>query len=502
MITGKIKSQIDSIWMTFWTGGITNSIDVLEQMTYLFFMKMLDDAQLNQEATANQLGMTDFEDPNAVFKRGQWHNPDTNKDVDYQSLRWHVFRQMTPEQMFDKVRFDVFAFIKNLNDEKTSAYSRFMGDAVFLIQNPRTLSKVVEGISEIDMNDRDTMGDVYEYVLGKMAASGTNGQFRSPRHIIRMMVELMQPKLDDLICDPAMGTAGFDVACAQYVKSHYAQELLKKQNSEHFRTKMFSGFDTDPKMLRIGSMNLMLNGVDNPDVRAQDSLSNQNKTEGYYTLIMANPPFSGTLDYEVVNPSLLAMTKTKKTELLFMSLFMRMLDLGGRCASIVPDGVLFGTSTAHIALRKELVDNQHLQAIISMPSGVFKPYAGVSTAIVIFTKTNSKSTDKVWFYDMKADGFSLDDKRNEIQDNDIPDIIHRFHHLEEEESRTRKEQSFFVPVQEIRDNDYSLAINKYKEVEREVVEYDAPDVILGRIEKLQSEINDAMSEFRAKYLKA
>ena len=502
MITGKIKSQIDSIWMTFWTGGITNSIDVLEQMTYLFFMKMLDDAQLNQEATANQLGMTDFEDPNAVFKRGQWHNPDTNKDVDYQSLRWHVFRQMTPEQMFDKVRFDVFAFIKNLNDEKTSAYSRFMEDAVFLIQNPRTLSKVVEGISEIDMNDRDTMGDVYEYVLGKMAASGTNGQFRSPRHIIRMMVELMQPKLDDLICDPAMGTAGFDVACAQYVKNHYAQELLKKQNNEHFRTKMFSGFDTDPKMLRIGSMNLMLNGVDNPDVRAQDSLSNQNKTEGYYTLIMANPPFSGTLDYEVVNPSLLAMTKTKKTELLFMSLFMRMLDLGGRCASIVPDGVLFGTSTAHIALRKELVDNQHLQAIISMPSGVFKPYAGVSTAIVIFTKTNSKSTDKVWFYDMKADGFSLDDKRNEIQDNDIPDIIHRFHHLEEEESRTRKEQSFFVPVQEIRDNDYSLAINKYKEVEREVVEYDAPDVILGRIEKLQSEINDAMSEFRAKYLKA
>ena len=502
MITGKIKSQIDSIWMTFWTGGITNSIDVLEQMTYLFFMKMLDDAQLNQEATANQLGMTDFEDPSAVFKRGQWHNPDTHKDVDYQSLRWHVFRQMTPEQMFDKVRFDVFAFIKNLNDEKTSAYSRFMGDAVFLIQNARTLSKVVEGISDIDMNDRDTMGDVYEYVLGKMAASGTNGQFRSPRHIIRMMVELMQPKMDDLICDPAMGTAGFDVACAQYVKNHYAQELLKKQNSEHFRTKMFSGFDTDPKMLRIGSMTLMLNGVDDPDVRAQDSLSNQNKTEGYYTLIMANPPFSGTLDYEVVNPSLLAMTKTKKTELLFMSLFMRMLDLGGRCASIVPDGVLFGTSTAHIALRKELVDNQHLQAIISMPSGVFKPYAGVSTAIVIFTKTNSKSTDKVWFYDMKADGFSLDDKRNEIQDNDIPDIIHRFHHLEEEESRTRKEQSFFVPVQEIRDNDYSLAINKYKEVEREVVEYDAPDVILGRIEKLQSEINDAMSEFRAKYLKA
>ena len=501
MITGKIKSQVDAIWMSFWTGGITNSIDVLEQMTYLFFMKMLDDAQLNQEATAVQLGMADFEDPNAVFKRGKWHNPDTNKDVDYQSMRWSVFRQYTPEQMFDKVRFDVFPFIKNLNDEKTSAYSRFMEDAVFLIQSPRTLTRVVEGINELDMNNRDTMGDVYEYVLGKMAASGTNGQFRSPRHIIRMMVELMRPTLADLICDPAMGTAGFDVASAQYIKEHYVQELLKKQNSEHFRTKMFSGFDTDPKMLRIGSMNLMLNGVDNPDVRSQDSLSTQNTIEKYFTLILSNPPFSGSLDYEVVNPSLLTLTKTKKTELLFMSLFIRMLDLGGRCASIVPDGVLFGTSTAHIALRKELVDHQHLQAIISMPSGVFKPYAGVSTAIVIFTKTDSPSTDKVWFYDMKADGFSLDDKRNEIQDNDIPDIIHRFHHLDEEVNRTRKDQSFFVPVEEIRKNDYVLSINKYKEVEREKVEYDSTGVIQGRIEALESEIAAAISEFRTKYMK-
>ena len=264
---------------------------------------------------------------------------------------------------------------------------------------------------------------------------------------------------------------------------------------------MFSGFDTDPKMLRIGSMNLMLNGVDDPDVRAQDSLSNQNTCEGYYSLIMANPPFSGTLDYEVVNDSLLTLTRTKKTELLFMSLFIRMLELGGRCASIVPDGVLFGTSTAHLALRKELVDHQHLQAIISMPSGVFKPYAGVSTAIIVFTKTNAQSTDRVWFYDMKADGFSLDDKRNEIQDNDIPDIIERFHNLDGEAERSRKDQSFFVPAQEIRDNDYSLAINKYKEVEREKVVYDAPEVILGRFEQLQNEITEAMREFKTKYMK-
>ena len=297
-----------------------------------------------------------------------------------------------------------------------------------------------------------------------------------------------------------MGTAGFLVESTKYVKAAYQQELLKKQNAQHFRKEMFSGFDTDPKMLRIGSMNLMLNGVDDPDVKAQDSLSNQNTTEGFYTLIMANPPFSGTLDYEVVNDTLLAKTRTKKTELLFMTLFIRMLELGGRCASIVPDGVLFGTSTAHIALRKELVDHQRLEAIISMPSGVFKPYAGVSTAIVIFTKTNSQSTDKVWFYDMKADGFSLDDKRNEIQENDIPDIIQRFRNLDGETERTRKDQSFFVPAQEIRDNDYSLAINKYKEVEREKVVYDAPEVILGRFEQLQNEITEAMKEFRTKYM--
>lgn len=500
MITGKIKSQIDAIWMSFWTGGISNSIDVLEQMTYLFFMKMLDDAQLNQEATAQAMGMTDFESPNAVFKKGNWHNPDTGKDVPYSNLRWNVFRQFTPEKMFDTVRFDAFTFIKNISDEKTSAYSRFMSDAVFLIQQPRTLVKVVEGIQELDMNDRDTMGDVYEYVLGKMAAAGTNGQFRTPRHIIRMMVELMQPKIDDRICDPAMGTAGFLVESAKYVKTNHSQELLKKQNQTHFRTGMFSGFDTDPKMLRIGSMNLMLNGVDNPKVVAQDSLSNQNNAESLYTLCLANPPFSGSLDHDVVNPSLLAMAKTKKTELLFISLFIRMLELGGRCASIVPDGVLFGNSSGHKAIRKELIDNQRLQAVISMPSGVFKPYAGVSTAILVFTKTGAGGTDKVWFYDMKADGFSLDDKRNPIADNDIPDLIARFKNLATEENRSRKDQSFLVPVDEIRENGYDLSINKYKEVERVKVEYEKPEVVFERIEMLQKEIAEALEEFRTKYL--
>ncbi len=494
MITGKIKSQIDAIWKSFWTGGISNSIDVLEQMTYLFFMKMLDDAQLNQEATAQAMGLNDFEDPKAVFKRGKWHNPDTDKDVPYSNLRWNVFRQFTPEKMFDTVRFDVFTFIKNISNDETSAYSRFMNDAVFLIQQPRTLVKVVEGIQELDMNDRDTMGDVYEYVLGKMAESGTNGQFRTPRHIIRMMVELMQPKVDDRICDPAMGTAGFLVESAKYLKENYTQELLKKQNLTHFRTGMFSGFDTDPKMLRIGSMNLMLNGVDNPNIVAQDSLSNQNTKESTYTLCLANPPFSGSLDHDVVNPTLLAMTKTKKTELLFISLFIRMLELGGRCASIVPDGVLFGNSSGHKSIRKELVDKQRLQAVISMPSGVFQPYSGVSTAILVFTKTNAGGTDKVWFYDMKADGYSLDQKRDAVKENDIPDVIARFRNLEAEADRTRKEQSFLVPVEEIRDNDYDLSINKYKEVERVKVEYEKPEVILDRIKALESEIGSALSD--------
>jgi type I restriction enzyme M protein len=494
MITGKIKSQIDAIWKSFWTGGISNSIDVLEQMTYLFFMKMLDDAQLNQEATAQAMGLKDFEDPKAVFKKGKWHNPDTDKDVPYSNLRWNVFRQFTPEKMFDTVRFDVFTFIKNISNDETSAYSRFMNDAVFLIQQPRTLVKVVEGIQELDMNDRDTMGDVYEYVLGKMAESGTNGQFRTPRHIIRMMVELMQPKVDDRICDPAMGTAGFMVESAKYLKANYTQELLKKQNLTHFRTGMFSGFDTDPKMLRIGSMNLMLNGVDSPNIVAQDSLSNQNTKESTYTLCLANPPFSGSLDHDVVNPTLLAMTRTKKTELLFISLFIRMLELGGRCASIVPDGVLFGNSSGHKSLRKELVDKQRLQAVISMPSGVFQPYSGVSTAILVFTKTNAGGTDKVWFYDMKADGYSLDQKRDAVKENDIPDVIARFRNLEAEADRTRKEQSFLVPVEEIRDNDYDLSINKYKEVERVKVEYEKPEVILDRIKALESEIGSALSD--------
>ena len=497
MITGEIKSRIDSIWDTFWTGGITNSITILEQMTYLFFMKMLDDAQKTKEANASIMGVV-VKDP--TFKEGMWLNPDTGQSVPYDTLRWSVFKNKDAGQMYRIVSRDAFPFIKNLGEGKDSSYSRFMSGATFLIQNPRTLVKIVEGIDALDMNNRDTMGDVYEYVLGKMAASGNNGQFRTPRHIIRMMVEMMQPTLSDTICDPAMGSAGFIVESAKYIQEHYKSELLKRDNADHYKSGLLHGFDTDFTMLRIGAMNLMLHGVDNPDVEYKDSLSTDNQDENRYSLCLANPPFAGSLDYDAVSKSLLSITKTKKTELLFMALFVRMLQMGGRCASIVPDGVLFGTSTGHLAIRKEIVDNQRLQAVISMPSGVFKPYAGVSTAILIFTKTNAGGTDQVWFYDMKADGFSLDDKRTPVADNDIPDIVARFHNLDAEAERTCKDQSFLVPVDEIRQKGYDLSINKYKEIERERVEYEAPEVILARITNLETQITDALNEFRINFL--
>lgn len=497
MITGEIKTQIDNIWDAFWTGGITNSITILEQMTYLFFMKMLDDAQLKKESNAALLGVK-VKEP--VFGEGNWHNPETDKDVPYNSLRWSVFKNYEATRMYNIIRNDVFPFIKNLNSGKSSAYSRFMENAVFLIQSERTLTRIVDGVECLDMNNRDTMGDTYEYILGKMAASGTNGQFRTPRHIIRMMVELMEPTLKDTICDPAMGSAGFIVESAKYISEHHKEELVKKENLEHYKTTMFNGFDTDATMLRIGAMNLMLHGVDAPNVKYQDSLSSSNTDENKYTLCLANPPFAGSIDYDDTSKSLLAIAKTKKTELLFVALFVRILQLGGRCASIVPDGVLFKENKSFKAIRKELVKNQKLQAVISMPSGIFEPYSGVSTAILIFTKTNAGGTDKVWFYDMTADGYSLDKRRYEVEENDIPDVIARFKNLKKEENRTRKDKSFLVPVQEIKENDYNLSINTYNKKERVKVEYDVPEVIFARIEKLQSEINETMKEFRSKFM--
>ncbi|MDE6278162.1 MAG: type I restriction-modification system subunit M [Muribaculaceae bacterium] len=506
MITGQIKNQIDQIWNTFWeSAGITNPMSVLEQMTYLFFMKMLDDAQLQREAIDNQLDIPHASDD--TFAYGSWHNPDTGEDIPVNDLRWHVFKHFDPEKMFRHIQRNVFPYVKTLNRGEDSAYSRFMGNAFFLIASPRALVKIVDGIDTLEMNDRDTMGDVYEYILGKMAASGKNGQFRTPRHIIRMMVELMRPTLNDTVCDPAMGSAGFIVETAKYIKEHYRAELMKQHNDDHFRRSMLHGFDTDQTMLRIGAMNLMLHDINNPDVAFRDSLSSDNTDTDRYTLILANPPFAGNLDYEAVSKSLLTTAKTKKTELLFLSLFLRSLAMGGRCASIVPDGVLTGTSNAHKAIRRAIVDGNRLEAVISMPSGVFKPYAGVSTAILIFTKTGGAGgTDKVWFYDMKADGFSLDDKRNPISDNDIPDIIARFHaHVgthpgaseSPEQSRTRTDQSFLVPLDEIREHDYDLAFNTYKETIREVIEYAAPEVLISRAATLAEKITDGIASLQS-----
>ena len=485
MITGEIKNKIDQIWDTFFVAGVTNPITVLEQMTYIFFMKMLDDKQLQEEDQAR-----DWEQDvkNPTFLVGQmWKNPETGAEVPYEDMRWSVFRHTGPENMFNMVRQNVFEFIKHIGTGEESAYSRYMKNAIFLIPNARTLTKVVDGVDSLDMNNRDAMGDVYEYILGKMAASGTNGQFRTPRHIIRMIVELMEPTMRDYICDPAMGSAGFLVEAVKYIKENEGAAMYVAEDVQHMKTSMINGYDTDQTMLRIGAMNLMLHDVTAPELAWRDSLSEQNEDQSCYTLIMANPPFAGSLDKGNINKKILAYANTTKTELLFLAQFVRSLELGGRCASIVPDGVLFGTSKAHVAIRKEIVDNQQLKAVISMPSGVFKPYAGVSTAVLIFTKTNCGGTDKVWFYDMKADGFSLDDKRTAINDNDIPDIVKRYHDMADEASRSRKEQSFLVPVEEIRQNDYDLSINKYKEIERVKVEYESVESLLTQLDNIEAE---------------
>ena len=480
MMTGELKTKIENIWDIFWSSGMTNPLTVIEQITYLMFIKILDDNELKKEAMAAAFDMP-VADP--IF------------DEAHQMCRWSKFRHLEADAMFKNMTNNVFPFIKeDMAEGKDTAFAKYMKDALFLVPTARVLVRVVDALDSLDLNNKDIMGDVYEYLLSQIAQSGTNGQFRTPRHIIKMIVDLMQPTLNDTICDPAMGSAGFITTAAQYVTEHYKSELMKKENKKHYTTTMFSGFDTDQTMLRIGAMNMMLHGVEAPNISWQDSLSEDNTHREEYSLILANPPFTGSLDKETISKDLLNLAETKKTELLFMALFLKALKVGGRCASIVPDGVLFGSSKAHKAIRQELVEFNRLEAVISMPSGVFKPYAGVSTAIVIFTKTGNGGTDNVWFYDMKADGFSLDDKRSPIADNDIPDIINRFHNLAGEEGRERTEQSFFVPKQEIVDNGYDLSINKYKKTEYKAVEYAPTSEILAEINELEEKIQEGLKE--------
>ena len=490
MITGDIRNKVDKIWDTLWTGGISVPSTVLEQITYLIFMKLLDDSQLKREASASALGVEledkTFGDGICVISE----NP--HIETDYKNLRWNVFHNFEPGEMLENISKYVFPFIKTIGVGKKSAFSRYMENAVFLIPNGMVLAKVVDGIDALDITNKDIMGDVYEYLLGKMASAGELGQFRTPRHIVNMMVHLVKPTLKDRILDPAMGTAGFLLGCVNYVEEHQTADLMKTENSKHFKTDMFTGFDIDQTMLRIGAMNMLLHGIQEPNIMQMDAVSTDNTERDKYTLVMANPPFKGNIFKENISKDILAITSTGKTELLFVALFLKMLEVGGRCACIVPDGVLFGNSNAHVALRKELIENQRLQAVISMPSGVFKPYAGVSTAILVFTKTNSAATDNVWFYDMKADGFSLDDKRQAIKDNDIPDIVARFNNLEAEKERERTEKSFFVPKQEIVDNRYDLSINKYKKTEYVKVEYPPTSEIMADLRKLEHEISVEM----------
>lgn len=485
MLTGELRNKIDSLWEMFWTGGVVNPLDVVEQMTYLMFIHDLGEVDTKKAKSSLMLELP-------YISMFEGHN----------AYRWSVFRDLPAEKMYELMQTEIFPFMKNLHGSKESSYSQYMSDAIFKIPTPQLLSKIVDALDNIYLDmaksiETDTKGDVYEYLLSKLSTAGVNGQFRTPRHIIRMMVELLGPKPDDTICDPACGTSGFLVASGEYLKEKYHSEIFyNRQRKDHYNNHMFVGYDIDRTMLRVGAMNMMTHGVENPCISYKDSLSDQNTDNGKYSIILANPPFKGSLDADTVSTDLLKVCKTKKTELLFLALFLRMLKVGGRCACIVPDGVLFGSSTAHKAIRKEIVDGNRLEAVISMPSGVFKPYAGVSTAILIFTKTGHGGTNNVWFYDMTADGFSLDDKRTAVKDNDIPDIIARFKALDKEADRARTDKSFFVPVEEIRENGYDLSINKYKKTEYVAVEYPSTEEIIGQMDELESKIAVEMIELK------
>lgn len=477
MLTAEIKNKIDKIWETFWTGGVTNPLTVIEQFTYLIFIKSLDDKQLESEANANLLGVK----PKITF------------NSEHEDLRWHNFKEFEANKMYNTVSNKVFPFIKKLNGNSKSSFTKFMKDAMFMIPTAQMLEKIVTGIDSLVL-EGDVKGDLYEYLLSKLSQAGTNGQFRTPRHIIKMMVELVRPTPSDIIIDPACGTSGFLVETSEYLKDNHGDIFNSEELKHHYNNTMFHGNDMDSTMLRIGTMNMLLHNVENPQISYRDSLSKLNTDRENYTLVLANPPFKGSLDSESAADDLLRITKTKKTEILFLSLMLRILKNGGRCAVIVPDGVLFGSSNAHKSIREELVEKNTLQGVISMPSGVFKPYAGVSTAILLFTKTGIGGTDKVWFYDMEADGYSLDDKRAEIKKSDIDDIIKRFHDIDNEQNRERTEKSFLVPKEEIAKNNYDLSINRYKEIVYEEIEYEKPEVIMESIRKYEDEINIGLDE--------
>jgi len=482
VITGELKSKVDRVWDAFWSGGISNPLEVIEQITYLLFIRRLDDLNILAEKKAHRTGK----------QEGIHFGPNQ------QDLRWSVFKNDEPALMYKTVAEKVFPFLRTLGGDGSN-YGEHMEGARFTIPTPQLLSRVVDMLDDIPMADRDTTGDLYEYLLAKIATAGVNGQFRTPRHIIKLMVDMVAPQPSDEICDPACGTAGFLVAAAEYIRQHHPEVLSDAAQRHHFHHSMFHGYDFDQTMLRIGSMNMLMHGVESPDIRYRDSLSEgASEDEEKYTLILANPPFAGSLDYEATSKDLQRVVKTKKTELLFLALFLKLLKPGGRAAVIVPDGVLFGSSKAHKDLRRILVEDQKLDGVVKLPSGVFRPYAGVSTAILLFTKTNSGGTEDVWFYDVQADGYSLDDKRNPVEANDLPDVLNRWNQrTTTERKRARTEQSFCVPKTDIVAQSYDLSLNRYKELVHDDVEHRPPLEIIADIEKLEAEIQQGLADLKA-----
>ncbi|PHS64304.1 MAG: N-6 DNA methylase [Thalassobium sp.] len=522
MITGQLKSKIDKLWEEFWIGGIANPLTVIEQITFLMYARLLDMNETSDEKRSQRTGKS-F---NRRFNDQQQH------------LRWsNLVHIESADKLMATVKDELFPYFKNsAAGVEGSLFAEFMKDAQLMVQKPSLLVKAVEMVNDLPLDKSDTKGDLYEYLLSKLTTAGINGQFRTPRHIIRAMIDMMDPQATDRICDPACGTAGFLSTTYEFMLEKYSSaegtirssvtddkgETLEQvlytgdllgEHRKHIDTDMFHGFDFDATMLRIAAMNLVMHGVAEPDIHYQDTLSQRFKerfpqeAEQGFDLILANPPFKGSLDEDDVSPDILKKVKTKKTELLFIALILRMLKLGGRAAVIVPDGVLFGSSKAHQQLRAELLDNNQLEGILSLPSGVFKPYAGVSTAIIFFTKGGR--TDNVWFYDLAADGFSLDDKRTPLKgegSNDLPYAIKQWKQYmagrlasdagrpTSDEFSDKTQKAFIVSADDIRANKYDLSINRYKEVVYEEEQYDDPKVILQRLKVLEQEILADLAE--------
>lgn len=513
MLNREIRSQVDRLRDALWSGGVSNPLTGVEQLTYLLFIRRLDEIQSREEAKALALG---GDVTRRIFPEGKdgLETPGfRDGGCPYELMRWSRFKNEKPERMFEVLDSHVFPFIRTLGGAE-SVMAAHMKGARLAFTRPALLDKLVQGLDAIPMDDRDTKGDIYEYLLSMIASAGENGQFRTPRHIIELMVRMMAPKPTDTICDPAAGTAGFLMVAAEYLRSTHPEIFRDAKLRDHFETKAFTGFDFDETMLRIGAMNLMLHGIEEPRIAYRDSLAEDSGDDaGSYSLILANPPFAGSLDHESCAKDLQRVVKTKKTELLFLALFLRMLKTGGRAAVIVPDGVLFGSSKAHKTVRQKLVEEHKLDAVISLPPGVFRPYAGVSTAILIFTKTGRGGTDHVWYYDMAADGKSLDDKRTdllpenlqgpcperpltdeELRKNNLPDVLARWAERDgRERERPRTAQSFTVSHEEIAAGGYDLSINRYKEVEHDVVDHDTPEKIIADLRKLEGEIAEGLT---------